>query len=59
VTSEEPPASRQAGASQYGALLTTTPSREEAVKIAKLLIDEKLAACVQLLPIESFYVWHF
>jgi len=38
-------------------LLTTTPSREEAQKIARLLIDEKLAACVQLLPIESFYVW--
>jgi periplasmic divalent cation tolerance protein len=44
-------------AARYGVLLTTTPSREEAVKIAKLLIDEKLAACVQLLPIESFYVW--
>ena len=38
-------------------LLTTTPSREEAATIAKLLIDEKLAACVQLLPIESFYFW--
>jgi len=38
-------------------LLTTAPSRDEAAKIAKLLIDEKLAACVQLLPIESFYVW--
>ena len=25
--------------------------------IRALLIDEKLAACVQLLPIESFYVW--
>lgn len=25
--------------------------------MAKLLIDEKLAACVQLLPIESFYMW--
>jgi periplasmic divalent cation tolerance protein len=41
----------------YGVMLTTAPSREEAVKIAKLLTDEKLAACVQLLPIESFYVW--
>jgi periplasmic divalent cation tolerance protein len=38
-------------------LLTTAPSREEAAKIAGLLINEKLAACVQLLPIESFYVW--
>ena len=44
-------------ASDYGVLLTTTPTRDEAAKIAKLLIDEKLAACVQLLPIESFYVW--
>jgi periplasmic divalent cation tolerance protein len=44
-------------ASDYGVLLTTAPSRDEAARIAKLLIDEKLAACVQLLPIESFYVW--
>jgi periplasmic divalent cation tolerance protein len=44
-------------ASDYGVLLTTTPNRDEAQRIAKLLIDEKLAACVQLLPIESFYVW--
>ena len=43
--------------SDYGMLLTTAPSRDEAAKIAKLLIDEKLAACVQLLPIESFYAW--
>ena len=43
--------------SDYGELLTTASSREEAFKIDKLLIDEKLAACVQLLPIESFYVW--
>jgi periplasmic divalent cation tolerance protein len=38
-------------------MLTTTPSREEAQKIARLLIEEKLAACVQLVPIESFYFW--
>ena len=38
-------------------LLTTASSREEAQNIARLLIDEKLAACVQLLPIESFYSW--
>ena len=44
-------------AADYGVLLTTTPTREEAARIAKLLIDEKLAACVQLLPIESFYFW--
>ena len=44
-------------AADYGVMLTTTPSREEAQAIAKLLIAEKLAACVQLLPIESFYFW--
>jgi periplasmic divalent cation tolerance protein len=44
-------------AGDYGILLTTTPTREEAAKIAGLLMDEKLGACVQLLPIESFYVW--
>ncbi len=43
--------------SDYGVLLTTTPTRDEAVTIARLLVDEKLAACVQLLPIESFYSW--
>ena len=41
----------------FGVMLTTTPTRDEAQKIAKLLIAEKLAACVQLLPIESFYFW--
>ncbi|HVV28332.1 MAG TPA: divalent-cation tolerance protein CutA [Rhizomicrobium sp.] len=41
----------------YGVLMTTMPSREEAGTLARLLTDEKLAACVQLLPIESFYVW--
>jgi periplasmic divalent cation tolerance protein len=49
VTGEEP--------SDYGVMLTTTPSRDEAQSIARLLIEEKLAACVQLLPIESFYIW--
>jgi periplasmic divalent cation tolerance protein len=42
---------------QYGMLMTTTPSHEDAVRIAKLLVEEKLAACVQLLPIQSYYYW--
>ena len=45
------------GPGVYGMLLTTASSREEAQNIAQFLIDEKLAACVQLLPIESFYSW--
>lgn len=37
---------------------TTCSSKEEAKKIAKVLVVEKLAACVQLSEIESFYNWN-
>ena len=37
---------------------TTCSSRQEAKNIAKVLIDEKLAACVQLSEVESFYNWN-
>jgi periplasmic divalent cation tolerance protein len=43
--------------SGHGMLMTALPSRDAAAAIAKLLVEEKLAACVQLLPIESFYRW--
>ncbi len=37
---------------------TTTATKEEAQKIARYLIEQKLAACAQILgPIESTYVW--
>lgn len=36
---------------------TTCVSKIEAKNIAKVLIDEKLAACVQLSDVESFYSW--
>ena len=36
---------------------TTCSTKDEAKKIAKVLIEEKLAACVQLSEIESFYNW--
>jgi periplasmic divalent cation tolerance protein len=38
-------------------ITTTTPDRDSALKIAKLLIEQKLAACVQMFPIESIYTW--
>lgn len=38
-------------------LMTTTPSREDAARLAKLLVAEKLAACVQLMPIDSVFFW--
>ena len=36
---------------------TTCAFKEEAKEIAKILIEEKLAACVQISPIESFFNW--
>ncbi|UYF43126.1 divalent-cation tolerance protein CutA [Aliarcobacter cryaerophilus] len=36
---------------------TTTSNEEEAKKIAKILIQDKLAAYVQLKDIESLYNW--
>ena len=38
-------------------ILSTTPTREEAARIAEALVTEGLAACVQLSPIESWYRW--
>ena len=39
-------------------ILSTTGSREEAQKIARALVEAKLAACVNLVgPIESIYRW--
>jgi len=39
-------------------VLTTTPNAEEAEGLAKKIIGEKLAACVQVLPpMKSFYFW--
>ncbi|MDQ4120831.1 MAG: divalent-cation tolerance protein CutA [Acidobacteriota bacterium] len=36
----------------------TAPKREEAERIAEILVKERLAACVQILPeITSFYHW--
>ena len=36
---------------------TTCASKKEAKKIANILIEEKLAACVQLSKITSLYSW--
>ena len=44
-------------ATGHGMLMTTVSARADAVRIADILIGEKLAACVQMMPVESFYVW--
>jgi len=39
-------------------ITTTCPNKNIATKIAKLLLTEKRAACVQILPpMESYYIW--
>ena len=43
----------------YIQVVTTTEKRQDAEKIARFLVDEKLAACVQIVgPITSIYRWH-
>ena len=42
----------------YIQVVTTTPSEEEAQRIAQTLVQRRLAACVQVSgPIESTYRW--
>jgi periplasmic divalent cation tolerance protein len=39
-------------------IFTATPNEAEAENLAKQLIEQKLAACVQVLPkMKSFYFW--
>jgi periplasmic divalent cation tolerance protein len=41
----------------YGVVLVTAPSRDEAVAIARSLVEAKLGACVNIFPIHSVYTW--
>ncbi|HKP70307.1 MAG TPA: divalent-cation tolerance protein CutA [Pyrinomonadaceae bacterium] len=39
-------------------VLTTTPNNAEAERLARLIVEAKLAACVQILPkMTSVYFW--
>jgi periplasmic divalent cation tolerance protein len=43
----------------YQIILCTCPDQDTAEKIAHLLVNDKLAACVNILPgIASIYLWH-
>lgn len=42
---------------RYVVVLVTAGSRQEATAIAESLIQAKLAACVNLLPVFSIYTW--
>ena len=41
----------------YSVVLTTAGTEAEAEAIAKALVEEKLAACVNIFPIKSIYIW--
>ncbi|GAB4343725.1 MAG: divalent-cation tolerance protein CutA [Leptolyngbyaceae cyanobacterium] len=42
---------------QFGVVLVTAPSQEQANTIAQTLVQTKLAACVTVLPVQSIYTW--
>ena len=37
---------------------TTVAARRDALRLAGLMVKERLAACVQVIPIHSTYRWH-
>ena len=41
----------------YAVIITTTNSADHAEQLARKLVDSRLAACVQVQPIRSFYRW--
>lgn len=42
----------------YSIVYTTVGNEKEAHKIARKLVDEKLAACVNMHPVDSVYTWN-
>lgn len=44
-------------ASDFAIVTTTCGDAGNAQAIARLLVETRLAACVQIFPIESFYTW--
>jgi len=43
--------------SDYCVMQTTTNNADHARKLASILLETRLAACVQLQPVTSHYVW--
>ena len=41
----------------YSIIKTTCANKDEAKKLAKMLVKKQYAACVQMIPIDSVYLW--
>jgi len=46
-----------ANAGEYCVVLTTCGSRSQAEKLAGALVERRLAACVQVSDVTSYYTW--
>lgn len=42
---------------EFVVISTTTDSRSKAEKLAGLIVNNRLAACVQIMPVRSIYRW--
>ncbi|MEM9088349.1 MAG: divalent-cation tolerance protein CutA [Cyanobacteria bacterium P01_F01_bin.53] len=49
--------SEQSAKTPFAVVLTTAGSQSEAEAIAAALIDDQLAACVSVFPMQSMYTW--
>jgi periplasmic divalent cation tolerance protein len=38
-------------------VMISAPNEDEAVSLARILVEGRLAACVQIHPIRSIYIW--
>ena len=43
--------------SSYCLVITTVPDREVAEKLAESILNNKLAACIQMADIRSYFLW--
>ena len=43
--------------SEHSIIITAFADKDSARKTAKLLLERRLAACVQMFPVESVYLW--
>jgi periplasmic divalent cation tolerance protein len=45
-------------ANKFSVVITTTATKEKADKLARLLLSQQLAACIQVTQIASYYIWN-